>query len=78
MSCVVVFLGLLLHVWFAGFVVLGLACSPCSQQEGNQDCRNVILVLCHMTLKLMRSLWLVRPQKSFSDFNEIWCVDRGQ
>jgi len=31
-----------------------------------------------MTLNLEGSLWLVRPQNFFSDFNEIWFVDRGR
>jgi len=31
-----------------------------------------------MTLNLEGSLPLVRPEKSFSDFNEIWYVDRGR
>jgi len=30
------------------------------------------------TLNLVRSLRLVRTQKSFSDFNEIWYVNRGR
>jgi len=34
--------------------------------------------VCHVTLNLEGSLRLVRPQKSFSDLNEIWYVDRGQ
>jgi len=34
--------------------------------------------LCHVTLNLDGSLRLVRPEKSFSDFNEISYVDRGQ
>jgi len=34
--------------------------------------------LCHVTLNLEGSLRLVRPQKSFSDFNEIWHLDRGR
>jgi len=36
-----------------------------------------VLVFCHMTLNLEVFLWIVRPQ-TFSDFNEIWCVDRGR
>jgi len=31
-----------------------------------------------MTLNLEGFLQLVCPQKSFSDFNEIWHVDRGR
>ena len=31
-----------------------------------------------MTLNLEGSLRLVRGQKSFSDFDEIWYVDRGR
>jgi len=34
--------------------------------------------LCHVTLNLEGSLRLVRPHKSFSDFNDIWYVDRGR
>jgi len=34
--------------------------------------------LCHVTLNLEGPLSLVRPQKSFFHFNEIWCVDRGR
>jgi len=33
--------------------------------------------LCHVTLNLVGSLPLVRAEKTFSDFNEIWYVDRG-
>jgi len=33
---------------------------------------------CRVTLKLEGSLQIVRPQKLFSDFNEIWYVDRGR
>jgi len=31
-----------------------------------------------MTLNLEGSLQLVRPEKSFSDFNEIWYVHTGR
>jgi len=37
-----------------------------------------VLVLCHVTLNLEGSLRIVRSQKSFSDFNVIWYVDRGR
>ena len=32
----------------------------------------------HMTLNLEWSLRLVRPQESFSNFTDIWYVDRGR
>jgi len=37
----------------------------------------VLVFLCHVTLNFKESLRLVHPQK-FSDFSEIWCVDRGR
>jgi len=37
-----------------------------------------VLFLCHVTLNLEGSLRLVRPQKVFSDFSDIWYVDRGR
>ena len=33
--------------------------------------------LCHVTVNLKGSLWLVRPEKGFSDF-KVWYVDRGR
>jgi len=37
-----------------------------------------VLVFVSRDLELGESLWIVRPQKSFSDFNEIWYVDRAR
>jgi len=42
------------------------------------DFRYLSYFLCRVTLNLVQSLRLVRPQKSFSDFSEIWFVDRGR
>jgi len=45
---------------------------------GRTDFWYLSYFLCHVTLNSEGSLWLVRPQKSSSDFNEIWYVDRGR
>jgi len=37
-----------------------------------------VLVFASCDLELGGSLWIVRSRKSFSDFIEIWYVDRGQ
>jgi len=38
----------------------------------------LVLVFVSRDLELGGSLCIVRPPKSFSDFNEIWCVDRAR
>jgi len=38
----------------------------------------IVLVFVSRDLELGGSLQLAHPQTSFSDFNEIWYVDRGR